>query len=503
MIYKILLVIASIVLIILTEPAALIWLAGVTGVGYAMGMIISDSRKPPVDAGVEAEPEDTGEPGSESGDAGFESETVEMSSGYEPVGSGRPGEARLMLALSIGAMLLVLTLFKFSDVFLPKSLAIPLGMSYYTLMVIGYLIDVYRGDVEAERNPVFFVLYTAFFPQLTAGPIGRGKRLLKQYREKLYPTPEGVKTGLLMIALGVFQKWVLADNLSPVVDSMVGGKNTGFIVALGFMLYSFVIYFDFAGYSMIAIGAAGVFGVELDDNFHAPFFATSIKEFWRRWHISLSSWFRDYLYIPLGGSRRSKLRRDLSVLAVFVLSGIWHGNGGGFLLWGLMHGVFLVAGNRVRDLGKWLRKGSEPDDEDENNRPLILDILWTLGLVFRMLFVFALVSFAWVPFYAGTFEKTFDMFDRLFTPGDAEVFNAAAEAGFGMKWQLWIVVGGAFLFMLVISVLQEIFDFKWLKRMGRHGISIFIIALVCFIVFIMFGAYSSEYDASQFIYGGF
>ena len=453
-IYRFLLLAVGWTFFLINDPAAIIWLVAITIIGYAIGLEMGRIKEFGEVPGRRAEAKQT---------------------------------SRGMLIVAVVVIAGILVFFKYGDILTGQRLIVPLGLSYYSLMVIGYLIDVYRGDVKEEKNILVFALYVSFFPQVTAGPIGRGKELLEIYRKRITVSTEDVKTGLLMIALGVYEKFVMADNLSRVVDGLVEAKSTGVTLAVAFLLYSFVIYYDFAGYSLIAIGLGRLMGVKLTDNFHAPYLAVSIKEFWRRWHISLSSWFRDYLYIPLGGNKKGHIRRDLNTIVVFVISGAWHGQAIGFWLWGLIHGVYLVVENNLRRVFAKV-----------NISFRLLKI--ELNLLKRVL-VFILISFAWLPFYAGDFDKTVSLFTRLFSPDKS--FFAALQNGFGLRVEIWIVLGVSFLFYLVLSILDEHFKYTLYEKMAKHGILIFVIAIVLYTFLLLAGTYGTEYEASQFIYGGF
>lgn len=452
-IYRFLVLVGSWVFFAWGDPTTLIWLTGVTLLGYGVGAELA-SR-------VDGEPEPK-----KTADTAYRTPAEQAAN-------------RRILGLSIAGIVAVLVFFKYGDVVTGRSFIIPLGLSYYSLMVIGYLIDVYRGRLEAEKNLLIFALYVGFFPQATAGPIGRGGALLAQYRSRIVLRVEDIKAGLLMIALGIYEKWVMADNLRVVVDRLADSDADGLVTVMAMLLFSLVIYFDFAGYSLIAIGLGRLLGIRLQDNFHGPYLAPSVKDFWRRWHISLSTWFRDYLYIPLGGSRVKPWRRDLNTLIVFVISGAWHGQAIGFWLWGLLHGCYLVIENRLRKLFK---RG-----------------LWKpLGRVV----VFILVSVAWVPFYAGTWERTIDLYGRMFG-GSWERFSALFLNGFGMRWEIWLILGVSVILYLIISLLQEKYKYELYEKIAAHGWVIFILALVLYTVLLLAGKYGSNYDAATFIYGGF
>ena len=204
---------------------------------------------------------------------------------------------------------------------------LPVGISFYTFQALSYTVDVYRKDIYAERNFLKYALFVSFFPQLVAGPIERSKNLLIQINEKHKFEFERVRSGLLLMLYGYFQKVVLAEYLAVVVDSVYNTytERTGFQLMIATIFFAFQIYCDFGSYSNIAIGAAKVMGFRLMENFNTPYFAVSVADFWRRWHISLSTWFRDYLYVPLGGNRRGRVRKWFNLMVVFLASGLWHG----------------------------------------------------------------------------------------------------------------------------------------------------------------------------------
>lgn len=218
-------------------------------------------------------------------------------------------------------------------------LLLPVGISFYTFQALGYSIDVYRGDVKAEKNLLKYALFVSFFPQLVAGPIERSKNLLTQVNCVEYFrlwNYERITNGAVIMLWGFFQKMVIADRAAILVDKVYGEYWIYGTIELIFatILFAFQIYCDFSGYSMIAVGAARIMGFELMENFNAPYYSKSIKEFWRRWHISLSSWFRDYIYIPLGGNRVSRLKGYGNLMVTFLISGLWHGANWSYVAWG-------------------------------------------------------------------------------------------------------------------------------------------------------------------------
>jgi len=227
-------------------------------------------------------------------------------------------------------------------------LILPVGISFYIFQALSYTVDVYRKDVKPEKNFLKYALFVSFFPQLVAGPIERSKNLISQIHEKHYFDGQRVKDGLLLMIWGGFQKIVIADRVAIVVDEVFNyfPMYGGMYVVVAVILFAIQIYCDFNGYSTIAIGAAKVMGFELMENFNAPYFSQSVSEFWRRWHISLSSWFKDYLYIPLGGNRKGRSRKYINLMIVFIVSGLWHGAEWTFVIWGLLNRMF--SSNRGR-----------------------------------------------------------------------------------------------------------------------------------------------------------
>lgn len=280
---------------------------------------------------------------------------------------------RAVLALGLAINLGILCFFKyfgfFTDTFariaarlgvrmaIPAfDVLLPVGISFYTFQALGYMIDVYRGKLPPERSLMRYALFVSFFPQLVAGPIERSENLLRQVNEDHPLDEKAVRDGLLVMLLGFFEKLVIADRASMYVDAVYGNwqQASGLQILLATVAFAFQIYGDFGGYSHIAIGAAKVLGYDLMENFRQPYFAVSVRDFWRRWHISLSTWFREYVYIPLGGNRKGKGRQLLNIAIVWLLTGLWHGASWNFVLWGVYYAVLLLLEKTF--LLKWLDK---------------------------------------------------------------------------------------------------------------------------------------------------
>lgn len=271
-------------------------------------------------------------------------------------------------------------------------LLLPVGISFYVFQSLSYTIDVYRGDKKAERHPGIFALYVVFFPQLVAGPIERSTRLLPQFYEKKSFSYRNCADGLKLMAWGFFKKAVIADQLAVYVNAVYNHPHdfTGFALLAATYCFAFQIYFDFSGYSDIAIGSARVMGYRLCLNFDQPYLAGSIHEFWKRWHISLTSWFRDYLYFPLGGNRVSTLKWIRNILIVFGLSGLWHGARWTFLIWGLLHACYYLASAASRRMRVAVTAGTG------------LDQFPALHAFLRTAVTFHLVLFSWIFFRANS-----------------------------------------------------------------------------------------------------
>ena len=285
------------------------------------------------------------------------------------------------------------------------NLLLPVGISFYTFQTLSYVIDVYRGDVKTERNFFFYALFVSFFPQLVAGPIERPDNLIPQLKEAHKFTYENFVKGGKHMLVGFFKKVAVADFISVYVDAVYNDAESAgaWGVVIATCLFAVQIYCDFSGYTDIAIGCARIMGIRLMKNFDHPYTATSIKEFWSRWHISLSSWFKDYLYIPLGGNRRGKARHLINLMIVFLVSGLWHGAAWTFVIWGALHGVYQIIGTLT-----WKRRNALLCRMRLSER--------SLGVVFaRRLLTFVLVTFAWLFFRANSMGDAGTLLAALFT----------------------------------------------------------------------------------------
>jgi alginate O-acetyltransferase complex protein AlgI len=309
--------------------------------------------------------------------------------------------------------------------------AIPVGISFYTFQTMSYTIDVYKGRILPEKHLGKFALFVCYFPQLVAGPIERFSALMPQLKAKVVARYENFADAFRLMLWGFFIKTCIADNWGPLVDAVYEAPEKYNLISnwVGTLGFGFQIYADFAGYSLIAQGAALCFGVRLIDNFKTPYLAKTISEFWQRWHISLSTWFRDYLYIPLGGNRVTKLRWVVNILAVFILSGFWHGANWTFLIWGAIHGLLYLAERFVFKSKK--------------------------GNLISALRTFIVVQIAWVFFRIDKLDETPNHFQHL--------ISNAGETSLSWQWE-WLVMFGFFLLMDVL-LRNNRFDY-WIKSKG-------------------------------------
>ena len=367
-----------------------------------------------------------------------------------------------------------------------------IGISFYMLKSIGYLVDVYRGDDIAEHNPLMLALFVSFFPQVVSGPIERAGNMMPQFAYPVTVDFDRLRDGFLQCLWGYFLKLVIADRLAIFVNTVYQSPEScqGTIVAIATVLYSFEIYCDFAGYSAIAIGVARILGIDVMKNFDSPYMAKSIAEFWRRWHISLSSWLRDYVYIPLGGNRKGTVRKYLNVLIVFAVSGIWHGSALTFLVWGLLHAVYQILGFVTMPLRDKIVETLKIDRNGLSHRTM------------KTLFTFLLVNLAWIFFRASSLEQAILIIRKSFefTPwifSDQSLFEKGLSHGS-------FNVGVAGIVLLIIMDVMNFNGVEIRERIVRQSIWYrWAIMIAAILVILIFGIWGAGYDASSFIYQQF
>ena len=414
---------------------------------------------------------------------------------------------RAVMTASLLLNLAALIWFKYSafliqniNAFLPgRSLKIPdillpVGISFYIFQALGYTLDVYFKRILPEKNFFKYALFVSFFPQLVAGPIERSKNLLPQFDVRHTFDTDRVRRGLLMMLWGLFMKMVIADKVALVVNRIFDNylEYNGAEIILAAFLFSIQIYCDFGGYSYIAIGSARVLGFTLMDNFRYPYLSGSIHEFWKRWHISLTSWFTDYLYIPLGGNRKGKARKYINTMVVFLVSGLWHGANWTYVLWGAINGVLMVAEEMLSGVRNRVLDFFKADRQRFSYR------------FFATLCTFLAVSFGFLFFRASSIGQAVGMLRQIKARPSAislmgESWRRLAEAG-GIDGMEVFALAAALLLLLLVDVLQKkgrdvaglLFaqgkPFRWLVYLGLLG------------MIIVFGIYGNEYTQTAFIY---
>ena len=344
----------------------------------------------------------------------------------------------------------LVSLFRFYNISFPESaikLYLPVGISFYTFQALGYNIDVYRRKLAPSRDIVEFFAFISFFPQLVAGPIESASNLLTQFQNERHFEYSDAVDGVRQMLWGFFKKCVVADNCAIIANSMLSAANDPGVVWLGIFCFSLQIYGDFSGYSDIAIGVSRLFGIKLMRNFAFPYFSRNIGEFWRRWHISLNTWFKNYVYIPLGGSREGLAKQIRNTYIVFFLSGLWHGANWTFIVWGLIHAtcfVPLLLANKNR---KYL------DSPAQNS------FLPSWKEAGAMLLTFGIVMICWVFFRAENLNQAFS-FLKMMTGGWGEIIHAEKPAWADCREEL----------RCLCFALPVLLGFEWINRKYEHAL---------------------------------
>lgn len=404
------------------------------------------------------------------------------------------------MAFGVAIMLGQLVLFKYTDFFLSGvatllhwepspslGLVLPVGISFYSFSAAGYLFDVYRGRTAAETNFIDCALALSFFPSILSGPIPRMRELLPQLKKRHAPNWEQIRRGLLRFVWGAAKKLVAANTLLSLTESAFGdpGAYTGGLLLVAAIAYSLYIYLDFAAYSDMAIGAAWMLGFTLPENFDSPYCVRTVQDFWRRWHMSLTGWFREYLFIPLGGSRVARWRAYCNTLIVFAVSGLWHGAAMTFVIWGLLNGIYQIFGQLTAGLRKALRRRLHIDEHS----PLLA--------AWQVFFVFALMTSAWIFFRADSAGQAVFIIKRILL---------ILRDGLGAQniTELGLTVQGLILLPVFLApfVAEDI-----LRAYGRPAPRIedkpwrycLLIALLVLAISV-FGVYGSGYSPSEFVY---
>lgn len=367
---------------------------------------------------------------------------------------------------------------------------LPVGISFYTFQALGYMIDVYRDDIYAEKNFSRYALFVSFFPQLVAGPIERSGNLIKQLAVPKRFCFEDMREGLLLILWGFFLKIVLADRIAIFVDAVYEDPfmYSGMYLVVATMLFAVQIYCDFSGYSTIAMGSARILGIQLMENFDAPYLSVSVAEFWRKWHISLTSWFKDYLYIPLGGSRKGKWRKYVNKMVVFLVSGLWHGAHFSFVVWGGLNGLYQVLGEMLQPVRDQLVKRLRLNRDSLGHR--LAQIIGT----------FMFVDFSWIFFRADRLADAFDIIKSIFTVKNPWILFDGSLYTCGLddkNFRLMIIA-------ILILLMADCCKAKGIRIreviMKQDYWFRYIFIAVSILLLLIFGKYGPAYDSANFIY---
>ncbi len=410
----------------------------------------------------------------------FISSLVDFIIGQLLEGSNDQRRRKLLLSCSLATNLGLLGFFKYFNFFagsfvnlfnamgfqadyVSLKIILPVGISFYTFQTLSYTIDIYRRKIQATRDPIAFFAFVSFFPQLVAGPIERAMNLLPQFKKKRVFEVQKAKDGLRQLLWGFLKKVVVADNIGLEVDQVFANYQNldGFTLMVGIFLFSVQVYCDFSGYSDIAIGTARLFGFSLMRNFSFPFFSRSIVEYWRRWHISLSTWFRDYIYFPLGGSRVGLGRRIFNIVTTFTISGLWHGASWHFVAWGFINGIYFIPSMLITKQKKY-------EHVVAHDR-----IFPTLKEFRQMLSTFSAITFSLIFLRSETLTDSINYIQGFFRPW---------EFGLDTKY----IIDLFYCFVIIGT--------EWFQRKRDHGLqighlnlplrwAIYIILIICFLIF--------------------
>ena len=357
------------------------------------------------------------------------------------------------------------------------NIIVPIGISFFTFKLISYIIEVYKGNIEVERNFIDFAAYVAFFPTIMSGPIDKPNSFIPQLKTARRWNDAMALEGCKRILWGLFLKMCIADKVSPYTDSVFNNyyHHSGITIILASVLYTFQIYADFCGYSEMAIGVSQIMGFKVTENFKRPLFSTNCGDFWRRWHMSLMAFFREYVYFPLGGSRCSEWKIFRNTMVTFFVSGLWHGANWTFVIWGGYHGVLVYAYRRIKSLSSILSQGKG----EIRRRSKLVD---SFSKYASILIVFVLCTIGWMVFRCDTFQQFFGMLGRIFAPG-----------GLFFSWALTAVLP------IGIMLLKELKDEEGWNLHFLHAKNYYVQA-VSIALLVVYVFYTGELNGAQFIY---
>ena len=369
-------------------------------------------------------------------------------------------------------------------------IVLPVGISFFIFQAIGYTIDVYRDEIRTEKNPFRYALFVSFFPQLVAGPIERSRNLLTQMRDNPKFDVDNAKNGLLTMVYGLFMKIVVADNIAAVIDPIFDSPNdySGMMLLFATVMFAFQIYCDFNGYTQIAIGSARILGFKLNQNFDSPYMGSSVKDFWKRWHISLTSWFRDYLYVPLGGGRKGKLRKQINTMIVFLCSGLWHGAEWHYVVWGALNGFFSVLEDILKPV------------KEKIDRHLSIDKEKWMYRVFQRIITFILIDFTWLFFRAPGFTTALYILKKIVNDFRLAWFiNFEFDSAFGSAYMLMTVMIPLFIIVALDVIKYYGKDIK-AAIFSQQIVFRWAIYVAIMLTILYWGRYGTGYEQTQFIY---
>lgn len=406
---------------------------------------------------------------------------------------------KIVLFGSIFIVISPLFLVKYSDFALSLigkklnlSLVVPIGISYYSLQMISYLVDISRRNIEPEKNLFKYALYISYFPQILQGPIARYPQMKSQLQQEYEFNETTFVKGIHLIIWGFFLKMMIADKSAIVVNEIFNNYEmyVGWYVILGGVLYSIQLYTDFLACITISQGVSLLFGIEIVDNFNHPYSAVSVKEFWHRWHISLSTWLRDYVYIPLGGNRKGKLIKYCNLMITFIISGVWHGAGFKYIVWGMMHAFYQIVEDVIMPVKKYIWENT------------ILYKIEEIRKCCEQLVTFVCVMLAWIVFRADSLRGAIAMLKNIVKVNNVWIFFDGSMTRLGLSLKQIVVLIISIGIMYIVSKYQQRVSVRdYILRQNilvRWGIYIGSV-----VVILIFGTYGNGFDAQSFIYGGF
>lgn len=372
------------------------------------------------------------------------------------------------------------------------SIIVPVGISYYLLQAISYLVDVYRNVIPAEKDFSKYLLYLSYFPTVVQGPISRYAQLSPALDSKEPFNTEMCIKSLLLVTYGLIKKMVIADRLAIFVNHCFQNVDilNGFVLYLGAVGYAFQLYMDFSGCVDICRGVSGVFGIKLIQNFNAPYLSKSIHEFWNRWHISLSSWLKDYIYIPLGGNRKGTLRKNINLLITFGISGVWHGAFPSFWVWGFLNALYQIVGAYTIGIRKRIKRviGIVPDSSSDK--------------LYRTIITFHLTLIAWIFFRSGSVSLSLAYIRNIIS--DFNIWMIFSSELFGPAGYPAIIVAALHICLILYMEIKQITPEIFIERIcNLHFLLRYSIYMLVLLDLLIWGVYGSGYDMSGFLYGGF